>query len=254
MSLIFNTLQRFARAENDLTGKQDVKPAKRRAYSLRRCFLSPGPLLLLGGAIVIAGVLLVQAAQSLSANARVRNSSAPPALVQEENPSQVAIQAPEDSGSQMSEPASAPSAPPTGDSQPADGAPSAGSHPDGIQTASPLAFFPPEPNLSDDPKTAQSTGVRSGGDTESAAPAGRSHRVRPVADTGGPEHLAALNITVGIHYLRHAPLNLLQRLRPRSAWKHRCKRPKVPHIRNPQKSRPLKVKALCPMRLTAARR
>lgn len=192
MSLIFNALQRFSRTGNDVTGRPEAKPAKRNAQSLRRCFLSPGALLTVAGAIVITGLLAVQLTQSLSANARTKESSGSPAAVPVESPPPVAVQTPVDAGPPISAPGSIPPVQTAGYSSPADGSSSVGSHPDDAGSSSQLVFYPPEPDIAAGEGPAQPARGRSSGNPAPAGPAGRKGRSKPEADPRIPGHMAAL--------------------------------------------------------------
>jgi Tetratricopeptide repeat len=192
MSLIFNALQRFARAEENAAGRQAAKPAKRSARTHRRFFLSPGALLTLVGAIVITGLLAVQLVQSLSANAREKELSATPAQALEERPAQVATQSSGDAGPPAGMPGSASSVQITGASSPAAGSTSVGFHPEDGANASPLAFYPPEPEPA---ASGEATEPARGTRSSDPLPAGSSGKqAGPIqkAASGAPKHLTAL--------------------------------------------------------------
>jgi len=176
MSLIFNALQRFARAESSGLDMQEAKPAKRNTQSLRRCLLSPRVLLTLGAAIVITGLIAVQLVQSLSANARAKASSETPPPAPDERALQVAMQSSVDAGSATGVRASAPAVQPPANNSPADGPPSVASRPEDAQNSARLVFYPPEPDMA-------GSGETPGGQTAAmprrpSLPAGRTHRCK----------------------------------------------------------------------------
>jgi hypothetical protein len=175
MSLIFNALQRFARAEGNAVDRQEAKPANRWRRPQHRFFPSPGTLLILAGAIIITGLLAVQLVQTLSANARVQHSFGQPVSVQDEQPLQVATQLPEDAGQVIDAPASAPPAGTNRSSRPVENAPAAGLHPANADNSSQLVFYPPRSDLS------------AGGEPpQPAVRSDRSHLV-PVEPGGGQD-------------------------------------------------------------------
>lgn len=195
MSLIFNALQRFARAEGSGVDRQEAKPAKRNTQSLRRCLLSPRTLLTLGAAIVITGLIAVQLVQSLSANARAKTSSVTPLPAPDEHPEPVAVPPPVDAGPDTGAPGSAPPVQTTRNSSPADSPPSMGSRPEDGGSSGQLVFYPPEPEMAAGGETAQSAGGSNSSNAAPAEPAGGQDRSMQKAAPGIPDRLAALNIT-----------------------------------------------------------
>jgi hypothetical protein len=192
MSLIFSALQRFARADGTAVGRQEEKPAKRRSRFHPRFFLSPGALLTVAGAIIITGLLAVQLVQSLSANARVNESSAVRASALDERPPQVVAQSPEDAGPATEGPASAPPAGTMETSTPADSVPAIGLHPADTGNSSQLVFFPPQSDLAAGREPPQPAMKSNGSHFALAEPGGGQEQSIQEETRGIPDGLAAL--------------------------------------------------------------